>query len=312
MQDDAGWSQLFRQLRQGKRRRKYRPQNGQAVFFKNDFSLRGLGRQKDGKIWVRFPVLSPRLQLFALVCRAQKAPEVDGVTEHRPNHIPPGDDDHCAIGEHPNVLHFLPAEHARTDTQYLTGVHVDERGKVIGEDFTISLHQQPVPGEPAKFQTLAHSGQGGNAAPPGVHVQLQQAFFHPPFPADGVDHVDAACAGNGNGLGEMVVSIQREGVFCYLAVFPAVNLTLVPLVGEVDPAQPVRHDAAMVFSAPAIFRQSPVFYILAGAPVSQFDPCGVGGIAHPQRMVSPAEGLGGTVISNGGRLEPVEGGWILA
>ena len=80
----------------------------------------------------------------------------------------------------------------------------------------------------------------------------------------------------------------------------------------IDPAQPVRHDAAMVFSAPAIFRQSPVFYILAGAPVSQFDPCGIGRIAHPKRMACPAECLGRAVIPNGGRLEPVEGGWILA
>ena len=44
LQDDAGWPQLFRQLRKGKRRRKYRPQNGQAVFFEHDFSLCGLGR----------------------------------------------------------------------------------------------------------------------------------------------------------------------------------------------------------------------------------------------------------------------------
>ena len=210
------------------------------------------------------------------------------------------------------MLHFLPAEHSRTDTQHFTGVHVDELGKVIGEDFAVSLHQQPVPGEPAKFQPLAHSGQGGDAAPPGVHVQFQQAFFHPPFTADGVDHVDAACAGNGNGFGEMVVSIQREGVFCYLAVLPAVNLTLVPFVRKVGPAQPVCRNAAMVFAAPAIFRQSPVFYILTGALVSQFNPCGIGGIAHPERMTSPAECLGWTVIPNGGRLEPVEGSRILA
>ena len=44
LQDNAGRPQLFRQLRQGKRRRKYRPQDGQAVFFENDFSLCGLGR----------------------------------------------------------------------------------------------------------------------------------------------------------------------------------------------------------------------------------------------------------------------------
>ena len=127
-----------------------------------------------------------------------------------------------------------------------------------------------------------------------------------------MDHVDTACAGNGDGLGEMVVSIQREGVFCYLAVFPAVNLPLVPLVGKVDPAQTVCRNAAMVFGAPSIFRQSPVFHILAGAPVSQFNPRSVGGIAHPEGMVSPAQGPGWTVISNGGRFGPVERGWILA
>ena len=210
------------------------------------------------------------------------------------------------------MLHFLPAEHSRTDTQHFTGVPIDELSKVIGEDFAVSLHQQPVPGKPAKFQPLAHSGQGGDAAPPGVHVQFQQAFFHPPLATDCVDHGNAACAGNGNGLGEMVVSVQREGVFCYLAVFPAVNLPLVPLVGKVDPAQPVCHDATMVFGAPSIFRQGPVFHILTGAPVGEFNPCGVGGIAHPEGMVSPAQGLGRTIISNGGRFGPVEGGWILA
>ena len=210
------------------------------------------------------------------------------------------------------MLHFLPAEHSRTDTQHFTGVHIDELGKVIGEDFAVSLHQQPVPGKPAKFQPLAHSRQGGNSAPPGVHIQFQQAFFHPPLATDCVDHGNAACAGNGNGLGEMVVSIQREGVFCYLAVFPAVNLPLVPLVGKVDPAQTVCRNAAMVFGAPSIFRQSPVFHILAGAPVSQFNPRSVGGIAHPEGMVSPAQGLRWTVISNGGRFGPVERGWILA
>ena len=78
--------------------------------------------------------------------------------------------------------------------------------------------------------------------------------------------IDAACAGNGNGLGEMVVSIQREGMFGYIAVFPAVNLPLYHSVGKVDPAQPVRYDAAMVFGAPSIFRQGPVFHILAGRP----------------------------------------------
>ena len=210
------------------------------------------------------------------------------------------------------MLHFLPAEHSRTDTQHFTGVPIDELGKVIGEDLTVPLHQQPVSGKTAKFQPLAHSGQRGNAAPPGVHVQFQQAFFHPPLATDCVDHGNAACAGNGNGLGEMVVSIQREGVFCYLAVFPAVNLPLVPLVGKVDPAQPVCHDATMVFGAPSIFRQGPVFHILTGAPVCQFDPCGVGGIAHPEGMVSPAQGLGWIVISDGGRFGPVERGWILA
>ena len=210
------------------------------------------------------------------------------------------------------MLHFLPTEHFRTDTQHFTGVHVDELGKVIGEDLAVSLHQQPVPGKPAKFQPLAHSRQGGNSAPPGVHIQFQQAFFHPPLATDCVDHGNAACAGNGNGLGEMVVSIQREGVFCYLAVFPAVNLPLVPLVGKVDPAQTVCRNAAMVFGAPSIFRQSPVFHILAGAPVCQFNPCSVGGITHPEGMVSPAQGLGWTVISNGGRFGPVKRGWILA
>ena len=40
LQDNAGGPQLFRKLRQGKRRRKYQPQDGQAVFFENDL-LRG-------------------------------------------------------------------------------------------------------------------------------------------------------------------------------------------------------------------------------------------------------------------------------
>ena len=53
------------------------------------------------------------------------------------------------------VLHVLPAEHSRTDTQHFTGVPIDELGKVIGEDLAVSLHQQPVPGKPAKFQPLA-------------------------------------------------------------------------------------------------------------------------------------------------------------
>ena len=273
--------------------------------------IRDFGRQEDGQIRVHFFVRPP-FQLFGPVCRAQKAPEIGGVAEHRPNPIPPGDDDHRAIGEYSNVLQFLPAEHPRADAQHFTGTHIDQLGKVIGEALAVSLHQQPVPGEPAKFQPLAHAGQGGDAAPPGVHVQLQQAFFHPPFPADGVDHGNAASAGDGNGLGEMVVSIQREGMFCYLAVFPAVDLPLVPLVGKVDPAQPVRHNAAVVFAAPVVFRQSPVFYILTGAPVGQRDPCGVGGVAHPEGMVSPAQGPGRTVISNGGRFGPVERGWILA
>ena len=44
LQDNAGGSQLSRKLRKGKRRRKYRPQDGQAVFLENDFSLCGLGR----------------------------------------------------------------------------------------------------------------------------------------------------------------------------------------------------------------------------------------------------------------------------
>ena len=210
------------------------------------------------------------------------------------------------------MLHFLPAEHSRTDTQHFTGVHIDELGKVIGEDLAVSLHQQPIFGKPAQLQIFPHAGQRGDAAAPGVRVQFQKAFFHPSLSADGVDHGNAACAGNRNSLREMVVSIQREGVFCYLAVFPAVNLPLVPLVGKVDPAQTVCRNAAMVFGAPSIFRQSPVFHILAGAPVSQFNPCSVGGITRPEGMVSPAQGLGWTVISNGGRFGPVERGWILA
>ena len=44
LQDNAGGPQLFRKLRKGKWRRKHRPQDGQAVFFDNNFSLRGLGR----------------------------------------------------------------------------------------------------------------------------------------------------------------------------------------------------------------------------------------------------------------------------
>ena len=127
-----------------------------------------------------------------------------------------------------------------------------------------------------------------------------------------MDHVDAACAGNGNCFGEVVVSVQREGVLRDLAIFPAVNVPLVPLIGKIDPAKPVRRDAAVVGATPAILGQRPVFYILAGAPVSQFNPCSVGGITHPEGMVSPAQGLGWTVISNGGRFGPVKRGWILA
>ena len=170
---------------------------------------------------------------------------------------------------------------------------MDELGKVVGEDLTVSLHQQPVPGKPTQFQPLAHIRQGGDAAAPGVHVQLQQTFLDPPPAADAVDYVDAACARDGDRSRKVVVSSQREGVFCYIAVFPAVNLTLIPFIGKVDPAQPVCRNAAMVFAAPSIFRQSPVFYILTGTPVGQFNPCGVGGIPHPERMVSPAEGPGG-------------------
>ena len=67
-----------------------------------------------------------------------------------------------------------------------------------------------------------------------------------------MDHVDAACAGNGNCFGEVVVSVQREGVLRDLAIFPAVNVPLVPLVGKIDPAKPVRSDAAVIGAAPAI------------------------------------------------------------
>ena len=70
------------------------------------------------------------LGLFAV----RRSLEVDGITKYRPNPIPPGDDDHRAIGEYSNVLHVLPAEHSRTDTQHFTGVPIDELGKVIGED----------------------------------------------------------------------------------------------------------------------------------------------------------------------------------
>ena len=101
-------------------------------------------------------------------------------------------------------------------------------------------------------------------------------------------------------------------MFCYPAVFPSVDLPLIPLVGKVDPAQTVCRNATMVFGAPSIFRQSPVFHILAGAPVSQFDPCSVGGITHPEGMVSPAQSPGWTIVSDGGRFGPVEGSWILA
>ena len=37
-----------------------------------------------------------------------------------------------------------------------------------------------------------------------------------------------------------------------LAIFPAVNVPLVPLIGKIDPAKPVRRDAAVVGAAPAI------------------------------------------------------------
>ena len=132
-----------------------------------------LPREEERQIRISFCILPPWFQLFGLVCCPQKLPKVDGVTKYRPHAVPPGDDDHRPIGEHPDVLHFLPAEHSRTDAQHLTGVPIDELGKVIGEDLTISLHQQPIFGKPAKFQPLAHAGQGGDAAPPGVHVQLQ-------------------------------------------------------------------------------------------------------------------------------------------
>ena len=99
--------------------------------------------------------------------------------------------------------------------------------------------------------------------------------------------------------------IRDRGMFGHLTVRPAVNAPFVPLIGEVDPAQPVGCNAAMVFAAPSIFWQSPIFYILTGTPVGQFNPCGVGGITHPERMASPAEGPGRSVIPNGGGLKKV-------
>ena len=140
---------------------------------------------------------SPAIPAFLACLRPQEAPEVDGVMKHRPNHIPPGDDDHRAIGEHPDVLHFLPAEHARTDTQHLAGVRVDELGKVIGEDspFPCTSSQSPV--NQRSFSPSPIPGREAMRHRPVSHVQFQQAFFHPPFTADGVDHVDAACAGTG-------------------------------------------------------------------------------------------------------------------
>ena len=129
-----------------------------------------------------------------------------------------------------------------------------------------------------------------------MSVSYTHLFLDPPFSADAVNHVDAACAGNRDRFGEMVVSVQREGMFGHLTVRPAVNAPFVPLIGEVDPAQPVGCNAAMVFAAPSIFRQNPVLHILAGAPVGQFDPCSVGGITHPEGMASPAEGPGWTCL----------------
>ena len=120
-----------------------------------------------------------------------------------------------------------------------------------------------------------------------------------------MDHVDAACAGNGNCFGEVVVSVQREGVLRDLAIFPAVNVPLVPLIGKIDPAKPVRRDAAVVGATPAILGQRPVFYILAGAPAGQFNPCSVGGIAHPEGIVGPEKRFRCALISDGGRLKKV-------
>ena len=261
--------------------------------------------EEEGQVWISFLILPPGLQFAGLTRCPQKAPEVGGVAEHRPYAAPPGDDDHRTIGEHSDVLHLFAAEHPRTDAEHLTGGHIDELGKVVGEELAVSLYQQPVLGKPAKFQPLAHAGQSGDAAAPGVHVQFQQTFLDPPFSADAVNHVDAACAGNRDRFGEMVVSVQREGMFGHLTVRPAVNAPFVPLIGEVDPAQPVGCNAAMVFAAPSIFWQSPIFYILTGTPVGQFNPCGVGGITHPERMASPAEGPGRSVIPNGGGLKKV-------
>ena len=70
------------------------------------------------------------------------------------------------------MLHFFAAEHSRTNAKHLTGGHIDELGKVIGENFAIALYQQPILSKPAQLQILTHTGQGGDAAVPGVHLQL--------------------------------------------------------------------------------------------------------------------------------------------
>ena len=62
----------------------------------------------------------------------------------------------------------------------------------------------------------------------------------------------------------------------------------------------------MVFGAPSIFRQGPVFHILTGAPVGEFNPCGIGGIAHPEGVSHPPERMGRPLVSDGRRLKKIK------
>ena len=157
--------------------------------------------------------------------------------------------------------------------------------------FPWTSSQSPV--NPRSFSSLAHSGQGGNSAPPGVHVQLQQAFLHSPLAADGVGHGRCGlCRERGRPRRDGRIHTERRRVLLPCR-FPSGRSA--PCTtrwrSRPGPARPSRCRNG-IWSAPAIFRQGPVFHILTGAPVGEFNPCGVGGIAHPEGMASPAEGSG--------------------
>ena len=75
LQDNAGGPQLFRQLRKGKRRRKYRSQDGQAVFLRMIFRSVALGGRKMGRFGYTslYSRHSSFLGLFAVRRKSQKS-----------------------------------------------------------------------------------------------------------------------------------------------------------------------------------------------------------------------------------------------